>query len=82
MRALVPGTTVLFSILILKRSYSWQKKLALIPIAFGVYIACSGDNAYTAFGFSITLIAIAFAAVKAVLSSKVELLEFILINCC
>lgn len=70
MRALVPGCTLVLSMVILKKRFSWQRKCALLPIGFGVYIACSGDNTYTLAGFTVTIIAIVFAAIKAVLSSK------------
>lgn len=70
MRALVPAATVVLSMLILNRTFSLQRKLSLLPIATGVYIACTGDNTFTTFGLVITIVAVCFAAVKAVLSSK------------
>ncbi len=72
MRALVPGTTVLLSMCLLGMSYSWRKKMALLPIAAGVCIACAGDTSCTVFGAIVTATAVIFAAVKAVLSSKVR----------
>lgn len=75
MRALVPAATVVLSVVVLRKTFSLVRKLSLIPIAIGVYIACTGDNAYTSFGLCITLVAVVFAGMKAVLSSKVRLLS-------
>ncbi|GMF14616.1 unnamed protein product [Phytophthora lilii] len=70
MRALVPAVVVVLSMLILGKSYSLKRKLSLIPVAFGVYLACTGDNSCTVLGFIITVVAIIFAGLKAVLSNK------------
>ncbi|OWZ08802.1 Drug/Metabolite Transporter, partial [Phytophthora megakarya] len=70
MRALVPAVVVVLSMLILGKTYSLKRKLSLIPVAFGVYLACTGDNSCTMLGFIITVVAIVFAGLKAVLSSK------------
>ncbi|KAF0686303.1 Aste57867_21909 [Aphanomyces stellatus] len=70
MRALVPGATVVFSMLLLGTSYPTAKKAALAPIALGVYVACTGDKSSTVLGCVVTIVAVLFAALKAVLSSK------------
>ncbi|KAG2767333.1 hypothetical protein JG687_00004815 [Phytophthora cactorum] len=70
MRALVPAVVVVLSMLILGKSYSLKRKLSLLPVAFGVYLACTGDNSCTVLGFIITVVAIIFAGLKAVLSNK------------
>lgn len=70
MRALVPGVVVVLSMLILGKTYSTKRKLSLIPVAYGVYLACTGDNSCTIFGFFITVVAVVFAGLKAVLSNK------------
>ena len=70
MRALIPGTTVALSIVLLNKVYSIQRKLSLLPVACGVILACGGDNSFTNFGLFITTVAIVFASIKAVLSSK------------
>ncbi|DBA02673.1 TPA: hypothetical protein N0F65_010498 [Lagenidium giganteum] len=70
MRALVPGIVVGLSMLILAKTYSKKRMLSLVPVAVGVYLACSGDNSCTFVGFIITLVAVIFAGLKAVLSSK------------
>lgn len=70
MRALVPGVVVVLSMIILGKTYSKERKLSLIPVATGVYLACSGDNSCTFVGFVITCIAVLFAGLKGVLSSK------------
>lgn len=70
MRALVPSVVVGLSIVILGKTYSYKRKAALLPVACGVYLACTGDNSCTFLGFLITLAAVLFAGLKAVLSSK------------
>ncbi|CAI5735124.1 unnamed protein product [Hyaloperonospora brassicae] len=70
MRALVPSVVVVLSMLILGKTYSLERKLSLIPVAFGVYLACTGDNSCTVIGFIITAVAVLFAGLKAVLSNK------------
>jgi drug/metabolite transporter (DMT)-like permease len=70
MRALVPAVVVVLSMLILGKSYSLKRNLSLVPVAFGVYLACTGDNSSTVLGFVITVVAIVFAGLKAVLSNK------------
>ncbi|KAH9197869.1 hypothetical protein AeNC1_000146 [Aphanomyces euteiches] len=70
MRALVPGTTLLLSIFLLKSPWSTPKALALLPIGLGVYLACVGDKSSTFLGLTVTIAAVILAALKAVLSSK------------
>lgn len=70
MRALVPGVVVGLSMLILGKTYSTQRKASLLPVAYGVYLTCTGDNTSTFFGVLITLTAVIFAGLKAVLSNK------------
>lgn len=70
MRALVPAVVLVLSMLILGKTYSLQRKLSLVPVALGVYLACTGDNSCTLLGFIITVVAIIFAGLKAVLSNK------------
>ena len=80
MRALVPASTVGLSIIILGKSFSLVRKLCLVPIAVGVYVACTGDNTYTTFGLLITIVAVMFAGLKAGLSSKVRRVSVRLIS--
>lgn len=70
MRALVPAVVIILSMLILGKSYSMERKLSLIPVGYGVYLTCTGDDTATFFGLIITIIAVIFAGLKAVLSSK------------
>ncbi|KAF0707322.1 hypothetical protein AaE_013663, partial [Aphanomyces astaci] len=70
MRALVPGTTAVLSTVVLHTTYTMSQILALAPIALGVYVACSRDIASTPVGIAITALAILFASLKSVLSSK------------
>uniref|UniRef100_M4BBW0 Sugar phosphate transporter domain-containing protein n=1 Tax=Hyaloperonospora arabidopsidis (strain Emoy2) TaxID=559515 RepID=M4BBW0_HYAAE len=73
MRALVPSVVIVLSMLILGKTYTLERKLSLVPVAFGVYLACTGDNSCTVIGFIITAVAVLFAGLKAVLSNKAPL---------
>ncbi|RHY30392.1 hypothetical protein DYB32_004346 [Aphanomyces invadans] len=57
MRALVPGTTLLLSMAMLRAKYSTSQKVALVPVALGVCIACTGNKSATALGVVVTIIA-------------------------
>ncbi|KAJ0390520.1 hypothetical protein ATCC90586_011013 [Pythium insidiosum] len=70
MRALVPGVVVVLSMLVLGKRYSTERKASLVPVAYGVYLTCSGDNSATVLGFVITVVAVVLAGLKAVLSNK------------
>ncbi|CAH0517611.1 unnamed protein product [Peronospora belbahrii] len=70
LRALVPAVVVVLSMLLLHKTYSLKRKVSLLPVAFGVYLACTGDNSYTVLGFVITVLAVIFAGLKVVLSNK------------
>ncbi|KAI9912333.1 hypothetical protein PsorP6_006330 [Peronosclerospora sorghi] len=70
MRSLVPSIVVVLSMLFLGKTYSLKRKLSLIPVALGVYLACTGDNSCTVLGFFITIASVVLAGLKAVLSSK------------
>ena len=72
MRALVPAVVLVLSMLLLGQTYTLKRRLALVPIALGVYLACTGDNSCTVLGFVMTVVAILFAGLKVVLSNKVR----------
>jgi hypothetical protein len=72
MRALVPAVVIVLSMLILNKRYSTQRKVSLVPVFYGVYLTCSGEKTATFFGFVMTVVAVVFAGLKAVLSSKVR----------
>jgi len=71
MRATVPAVTMLLSGPLLKETFSGVKKVSMAVVILGVMVACYGDIEFTAFGFTITLVAIIAAAVKAVVSSMI-----------
>ncbi len=70
MRALVPGLTVVLSMVMLGKEYSSKRKLSLVPVTYGLYLACIGDTSCTIVGFLMTVVAVLFAALKVVLSSE------------
>jgi len=70
-RATVPAFTMALSVPLLKETFSAGKKLSMTVVIIGVMVSCYGDIEFTVFGFTITLIAVVTAAVKAVVSSMV-----------
>lgn len=70
MRSLVPAITIVMGIA-LGKSFSLQRKLAIIPVALGVSLACFGDISYTALGFTYTVACIFLAALKVVSAGEI-----------
>lgn len=69
MRATVPGATMLLSWMFLQQTFSLERKLSMVLVSMGVVTACYGDLDFTWFGFWITNVAVAMAALKVVVSS-------------
>jgi len=71
MRSLVPGMVMIMGGLLLNKTYSTQQKLSLIPVCFGVMLACKGEMYFSTLGFFVTCFCVALAASKTVVSSLV-----------
>ena len=53
MRSLVPALVMLWD-MYTGKTFSLQKKVAVVPVVVGVAFACYGDMMFTALGFCIT----------------------------
>ena len=70
-RSLVPGVVMVASMACLGKSYSSAQQLALVPVVVGVMLACFGEMHFTTLGFCMTMLCVALAAAKVVLSNIV-----------
>ncbi|KAF9329683.1 UAA transporter [Podila minutissima] len=71
-RAMTPVFTIAISILFLGKRYSTLTYLSLMPLLLGVYMATVGDYSYTAMGFFLTLLGTALAAIKTVVTNRIQ----------
>lgn len=71
-RAMTPVFTIALSILFLGKRYSTLTYLSLLPLLLGVYMATVGDYSYSAMGFFLTLLGTALAAIKTVVTNRIQ----------
>ncbi|GJJ68621.1 hypothetical protein EMPS_00967 [Entomortierella parvispora] len=72
-RAMTPVFTIAISILFLGKRYSAMTYLSLLPLLLGVYMATVGDYSYTAMGFFLTVLGTVLAAVKTVVTNRIQI---------
>ena len=65
-RALVPVIVMAISMFYYGKQFSFQRKLSVLPIVFGVALAFYGDMSFTPIGAFYTLFCVVLAALKAV----------------
>ncbi|KAK9661396.1 hypothetical protein K7432_018193 [Basidiobolus ranarum] len=71
-RAMTPLFTIILSLVCLKASYSKMTYISLLPVIFGVGFATFGDYYFTAMGFFLTVLGTVLAAIKTVVTNKVQ----------
>ncbi|KAG2197655.1 hypothetical protein INT47_002362 [Mucor saturninus] len=71
-RAMTPVFTVMLNVMFLKKSYSGKVYTSLIPVIAGVAFATFGDYNYTAMGFFLTVLGTVLAAIKTVVTNRVQ----------
>ncbi|SAM03712.1 hypothetical protein [Absidia glauca] len=71
-RAMTPVFTVLISIAFLQKSYSRKIYLSLLPVVMGVGFATIGEYDYTVIGFLLTVLGTVLAAVKTIVTNRVQ----------
>lgn len=69
---MTPVFTIALSILFLGKRYSTLTYLSLLPLLLGVYMATVGDYSYSAMGFFLTLLGTALAAIKTVVTNRIQ----------
>ncbi|KAI9489188.1 triose-phosphate transporter family-domain-containing protein [Zychaea mexicana] len=71
-RAMTPVFTILLSVMFLSKSYSTMTYISLLPVVAGVAFATFGDYDYTGMGFFLTVLGTVLAAVKTVVTNRVQ----------
>ncbi|ORX51338.1 TPT-domain-containing protein [Hesseltinella vesiculosa] len=71
-RAMTPVFTVMISIVVLQKSYSRMIYLSLVPVVLGVAFATIGEYDYTILGFLLTVLGTMLAAVKTIVTNRVQ----------
>ncbi|KAG0173632.1 UAA transporter [Apophysomyces sp. BC1034] len=71
-RAMTPVFTIMLSVMFLKKSYPGMIYISLLPVVFGVGFATFGDYNYTAMGFFLTVLGTVLAALKTVVTNRVQ----------
>ncbi|KAF9573444.1 UAA transporter [Mortierella alpina] len=72
-RAMTPVFTIAISILFLSKRYSINTYLSLLPLLLGVYMATKGEYQYTAMGFFLTVLGTMLAAIKTVVTNRIQI---------
>src|SRR5690606_16372742 len=71
-RAMTPVFTIAISKMFFAKRYSMMIYLSLVPLLFGVYLATVGDYSYTTMGFILTVLGTLLAAVKTVVTNRIQ----------
>ncbi|KAL0084063.1 triose-phosphate transporter family-domain-containing protein [Phycomyces blakesleeanus] len=71
-RAMTPVFTIIISLMFLKKRYSKMIYISLLPVVLGVAFATFGDYDYTAMGFFLTVLGTVLAALKTIVTNRVQ----------
>ncbi|KAF9113428.1 UAA transporter [Mortierella sp. AM989] len=71
-RAMTPVFTIIISLAFLGKRYTGMTYLSLVPLLLGVYMATAGDYSYTAMGFFLTVLGTVLAAIKTVVTNRIQ----------
>ncbi|KAI8984341.1 triose-phosphate transporter family-domain-containing protein [Mycotypha africana] len=71
-RAMTPVFTVIISIMFLKKTYPAKIYYSLLPVVFGVAFATSDEYSFTYMGFFLTVLGAVLAAVKTIVTNRVQ----------
>ncbi|KAI8138729.1 triose-phosphate transporter family-domain-containing protein [Fennellomyces sp. T-0311] len=71
-RAMTPVFTIMLSVMFLSKNYSTMTYISLFPVVAGVAFATFGDYNYTGMGFFLTVLGTVLAAVKTVVTNRVQ----------
>ncbi len=69
-RALVPVIVMAVSMFYYRKTYSMDRKWAVVPIVFGVALAFYGDMSFTNIGAFYTALCVVLAALKAIMGGE------------
>ncbi|KAK6336450.1 UAA transporter [Orbilia brochopaga] len=71
-RAMTPFFTVIIFVVCFRKTYGYMTYISLIPVVAGVGFATAGDYYFTPLGFFLTLLGAFLAAMKTVVTNKVQ----------
>ncbi|GAA5919898.1 hypothetical protein JCM6882_004741 [Rhodosporidiobolus microsporus] len=71
-RAMTPLFTIVISIILYRKRHSQKTYLSLVPVVMGVVFATYGDYSFTAWGFILTLLGTLLAALKTIITNRVQ----------
>ncbi|GAA5958246.1 hypothetical protein JCM21900_000161 [Sporobolomyces salmonicolor] len=71
-RAMTPLFTIIISAVLWRKRHSRATYLSLVPVVLGVVFATYGDYSFTAWGFILTLLGTLLAALKTIITNRVQ----------
>lgn len=69
---MTPLFTILITMVFFRKRHSRQTYLSLLPVVAGVAFATYGDYSFTAWGFILTLLGTLLAALKTIITNRVQ----------
>lgn len=69
---MTPLFTIIISIILYRKRHSRATYLSLVPVILGVVFATFGDYSFTAWGFILTLLGTLLAAMKTIITNRVQ----------